>query len=213
MVRCTRTPDRRTYCAVAVRRRAILRGNPGCDRSESVLRIDIRELCVQVLLEADAGLDRVPAPEPRKVVREGGYLLLELVSRRVAAAEVCCIGAGDRDHGAGAGHTARKVLLIAIRPRSAKLVQQRRREGRNQLRSDNMCAIAEIRRRRLGEVAADVGVERVVIAKVVVSHKRLVAAVDGPVTAHIHPLRTLHLGSGVEVRGRYTVRCKQRLRG
>ena len=48
-------------------------------------------------------------------------------------------------------------------------------------------------------MSADVGVEGIAVAEIVVAHEELVLAIDAPISSNVEPLRVLYLTGGCEV--------------
>ena len=85
------------------------------------------------------------------------------------------------------------MLLIAVGPRAAKLIEEVRAERREELRTDIVGAILEVCSRGEGIEATGSSVEGVVVAEVVVADESLILGVDGVIDASVKPLGTLHL--------------------
>src|SRR5260370_31190154 len=92
-------------------------------------------------------------------------------------------------------------MLVAIRPRTAKLIQQSRRKCGDELRADDVSAILKVGRGAERIKTATVCVEGVPIPEVVITHKKLVFTIDTPVAAKVYPLGILHRAGSREVRG------------
>src|SRR5258708_3213624 len=105
------------------------------------------------------------------------------------------------------------VMLVAIRPRSAKLIQQSRRKCGDELRGDDVSAILKVRRRAKSIKTSNVCVEGVPITKVVITNEKLVFTIDTPVGAKVDPLGILDRAGSCEVRGTDSKRFKGRLCG
>src|SRR5258708_39016722 len=102
-------------------------------------------------------------------------------------------------------------MLVAIRPRTAKLIQQSRRKCGDELRADDVSAILKVGGRADGIKTANVCVEGVPITKVVITHKKLVFTIDTPDGAKVDPLGILHRAGSREVGGTASKHCKGRL--
>ena len=104
-------------------------------------------------------------------------------------------------------------MLVAIRPRTAKLIQQSRRKCSDELRANDVSAILKVGRRAESIKTSNICVEGVPITKVVITHKKLVFTIDTPVGAKVDPLGILHRAGSREVRGTDSKPFKGRLCG
>ena len=62
-----------------------------------------------------------------------------------------------------------------------------------------MSAVLKVGRSAESVEPANVGIERVTVAEVVISHEKLILLVDSPVASEVCPLGVLHLRGGAEV--------------
>ena len=96
------------------------------------------------------------------------------------------------------------VLLVAIRLGQPQFVQDSGRKSGEQLRARDISPIAKVGSRVERIDSTYLGVERIVIAKVIQPHKELLLLRDLPIRAHIDELRVLYRRSGREQTGRQT---------
>ena len=94
------------------------------------------------------------------------------------------------------------MVLVAVRLGGAQFVHRRRRKAADQLEAADMCPVAEVRSRTQSVQSAVLGIERILVAEVIVTHKELVLVVDVPVHPEIEELNVLHRGGGDQLRGR-----------
>jgi len=87
------------------------------------------------------------------------------------------------------------MVFVAIGPAEAQFVQNRGRERRQNLGAQHVRAVPEIRSRVQGILAAHRGVERVLVAEIVVAHEDLVFAADYPIRPEVQKLGVLHAGA------------------
>ena len=127
--------------------------------------------------------------DDREVVVEVRHFFLKTVGHGVAAAEIR--DAADADLGACSRQRIGHVLLVPIGPSEAELVQNRRGKRGKELRAEDMCAVAEIGCYAERVESADIGVERILIAKVVIANEELMLGRDHPVEPRIDPLCVL----------------------